>query len=94
MTCAYVLLNEQFSLNLSFVCYRLNAMNLGWCTQEKIVFSTLLAKNISIAEELATTEEWNVLFASDTVIENNNVDNDKESKPTWISTQSWVAIKR
>lgn len=65
-------------------------------TQEKIVFSTLLAKNISIAEELATTDEWSILFARNTVIANDNVDNnDEESKPAWISsTQTWLAIKR
>lgn len=71
--------------------YRINAtISL---TQEKIVFSTLLTKNISIAEELATTEEWSVLFASDTEMANSNVDNE-ESKPAWISTQTWLAIKR
>lgn len=73
--------------------YRINATDLGY-TQEKIVFSTLLAKNISIAEELATTEEWLILFASDTGIASNNVDNEEASKPAWISTKTWLTIKR
>lgn len=74
---------------------KLNATGLGY-TQEKIVFSTLLAKNISIAEELATTEEWLILFAcSDTGIAiSNNVDNDEESKPAWIPTKTWLTVKR
>lgn len=74
-----------------YLLYRLTATIS--ITQEKIVFSTLLAKNVSIAEKLATTEEWDVLFTGDTELANNNVDNE-ERKPAWISTKTWLTIKR
>lgn len=74
--------------------HRVNATISVGSKQEKIVFSTLLAKNISIVEKLATIEEWTLLlFAGDAKMATNNVDND-ERKPAWISTQTWMAIKR
>lgn len=59
--------------------------------QEKIVFSTFLAKNISIAEKHTTIEEWNCLLS---IIEMDNCEEDLENKPNWIWKKTWSAIKR
>lgn len=62
--------------------------------QEKIVFSALLVKNMSIAEKQATEEEWTFFFSG---IKRTNIhaeDNDNnENKPNWVSHRIWSAIK-
>ncbi|XP_031619236.1 LOW QUALITY PROTEIN: dynein heavy chain 7, axonemal [Contarinia nasturtii] len=59
--------------------------------KEKIVFSTLLTKNISISEKHATKEEWAFLFTCGNM--KNSIEND-ENKPNWISSDAWARIKR
>lgn len=59
--------------------------------KEKIVFSTLLAKNTSIAEKLATKEEWHFIFSSGKM---KNCNEDDQNKPDWITTKTWFLLKR
>lgn len=56
-----------------------------------MVFSILLAKNISIAEKLATKEEWSLLLGLDKI---SNIDEDDQNKPNWMSHRTWMRIKR
>lgn len=55
-----------------------------------MVYSALLVKNMSIAERLATNEEWTFFF-SDT--EKTNHHEDDQNKPDWLSQRIWNAIK-
>lgn len=56
--------------------------------QEKLLLSALLAKNIGIAENEMTEDEWSFLFCNRKCIECTM------DKPDWIAEQCWWNIER
>lgn len=51
----------------------------------------MMAKNISIANNEITKEEWNFLISD---IDNGTFVADEHEKPDWISNETWKAITK
>lgn len=62
-------------------------------SQEKILFSSLIAKNVAIAQKLISEREWNFLISNFQAAKY-EVDKNAAIKPVWVPYKTWMALTK